>query len=55
MRIASSVVLTVILIAECAAAQSLADLARKEKERKAQQEHQPAVVVETDALRKGKV
>ena len=43
------------LLAQCAAAQSLADLARKEKERKAQQEQQPAVVVETDALRKGKV
>ena len=43
------------LLAQCAAAQSLADLARKEKARKAQQEQQPAVVVETDALRKGKV
>ncbi len=42
-------------MAECAAAQSLGELARKEKERKAQQEQRSAVTVETDALRKGKV
>lgn len=55
MRTASGLILTLVLMAECAAAQSPADLARKEKARKAQQEQQPAVVVETDALRKGKV
>jgi hypothetical protein len=44
-----------VVLAQCAAAQSLADLARKEKERKAQQGDKPAVEVETDALRKGKV
>lgn len=42
-------------MAECAAGQSLGELARKEKERKAAQEQKPAVTVETDALRKGKV
>lgn len=55
MKIASGVILTLALLAQAAAAQSLADLARKEKERKAQQDQKPAVVVETDALRKGKV
>jgi len=47
--------LTLALMAQCAAGQSVADLARKEKERKAKQDQPPAVVVETDALRKGKV
>jgi hypothetical protein len=47
--------LTLMLLAQCAAAQSLGELARKEKERKAQQGQTPAVEVETDALRKGKV
>jgi hypothetical protein len=55
MRTASGLILTLVLLAECAAAQSLGELARKEKERKAQQEQKPAVTVETDALRKGKV
>ena len=55
MRTASSVVLTLVLMAECAVAQSLGEIARKERARKAQQQEKPAVVVETDALRKGKV
>lgn len=42
-------------MAECAAAQSLGELARKEKERKAKEEQRAGVTVETDALRKGKV
>ncbi len=54
MRTALGTILTLVLVAQVAAAQSLADLARKERERKAQQER-PAIVVETDALRKGKV
>lgn len=55
MKTALGLMLTMALLAECAAAQSLGELARKEKERKAQQEQKPAVTVETDALRKGKV
>lgn len=55
MKTAIGLVLALGLLAECAAAQSLGELARKEKERKAQQEQKPAVTVETDALRKGKV
>ncbi|MBI4166361.1 MAG: hypothetical protein HY508_11570 [Acidobacteria bacterium] len=55
MRTTSGLILTLVLLAACAAAQSLGDIARKEKERKAQQERKPAVTVETDALRKGKV
>ncbi len=48
-------VIALTLMAQCAAGQSLGELARKEKERKAQQEQKPAVEVDTDALRKGKV
>jgi hypothetical protein len=55
MKTASRLILTLVLLAEFAAAQSLGELAKKEKERKAQQQQQPAVSVETDALRKGKV
>jgi hypothetical protein len=55
MRITLAWILALALLAPCAAAQSLADLARKEKERKAQEGQKPAVEVETDALRKGKV
>jgi hypothetical protein len=55
MKTASGLILFLVLLAECAAAQSLGELARKEKERKAQQEQKPAITVETDALRKGKV
>lgn len=46
--------MSLALLAQAAAAQSLGDLARKERERKAQQQ-KPAVQVETDELRKGKV
>lgn len=54
MRILGGCILSLALLAPLAAAQSLGDLARKERERKAQQQ-QPAVRVETDELRKGKV
>lgn len=54
MRRAIGTIFAFALLAQVAAAQSLADLARKERERKAQQE-KPSIVVETDALRKGKV
>lgn len=54
MRIAFGTILAFVLLTQLAAAQSLADLARKERERKAQQD-KPSIVVETDALRKGKV
>lgn len=47
-------ILTLILLAQAAAAQSLGELARKERERKAGGE-KPAVQIETDELRKGKV
>jgi hypothetical protein len=55
MKIVLGLVLTLMLLAQCAAAQSLGELARQEKERKAQQGQKPAVTVETDELRKGKV
>jgi hypothetical protein len=54
MRRLGTVIVSLILLAELAAAQSLGDLARKERERKAAQQ-KPVVSVETDALRKGKV
>ena len=53
MRTALQLMLTLALLVPCAAAQSLGDLARKERERKAQQQ-KAAVSVETDELRKGK-
>jgi hypothetical protein len=46
--------LSLILLAQLAAAQSLGDLARKERERRAKQQ-QPVVSVETDELRRGQV
>jgi len=55
MKTASGLILALMLLAACAAAQSLGELARQEKERKAQQGQKPAVTVETDELRKGKV
>lgn len=53
MKILGGCILSLALLAPLAAAQSLGDLARQERKRKAQQ--QPAVSVETDELRKGKV
>jgi hypothetical protein len=55
MKTVSGWVVIVLLLAQGAAAQSLGELAKKEKERKAQQQQKPTVTVETDALRKGKV
>jgi len=56
MRTALGLILTLVLLAPGAAAQqSLGELAKKEKARKAQQQQPPAVSVETDMLRKGKV
>jgi hypothetical protein len=55
MKTASGWILTLVLLTQGAAAQSLGELAKKEKERKAQQQQKPTVTVETDALRKGKV
>ena len=46
--------MSLVLLAQVASAQSLGDLARKERERKAKQE-KPSVQVETDEIRKGKV
>ena len=46
--------ISLILLAQTAAAQSLADLARKERERKAQQE-KPGVTVTTDDMRRGEL
>ncbi|MGA2630196.1 MAG: hypothetical protein ABSG54_08255 [Terriglobia bacterium] len=54
MRTALQLMLILALLVPCAAAQSLGDLARQERERKAQQQ-KAAVSVETDELRKGKV
>jgi hypothetical protein len=54
MRTTLQLMLTLALLVPCAAAQSLGDLARQERERKAQQQ-KAAVSVETDELRKGKV
>jgi hypothetical protein len=53
MNITCGSILTLVLLVQGAAAQSLGDLARKERERKAQQQ-KAAVSVETDELRKGK-
>lgn len=46
--------ISLVLLAQVASAQSLGDLARKERERKAQQET-PSVEVTTDHIKKGKV
>jgi len=54
MRSAWGLFISLVLLAQVAAAQSLGDLARKERERKAKQE-KPSVQIETDELRKGKV
>jgi hypothetical protein len=54
MRIGWGLFISVILLVQAAAGQSLGDLARKERERKAKQE-KPSVQIETDELRKGKV
>jgi hypothetical protein len=55
MRVLWGLIISLILVAQVAAAQqSLADLARKERERKAQQE-KPGVEVTTDELKRGKL
>jgi len=54
MKSAWGLIISLVLLAQVAAAQSLGDLARKERERKAKQE-KPRVQVDTDELRKGKV
>ncbi|MFB3921372.1 MAG: hypothetical protein ACE145_06595 [Terriglobia bacterium] len=54
MRTAWGLFIGLFLVSQLAVAQSLGDLARQERERKAKQE-KPSVQVETDALRKGKV
>jgi hypothetical protein len=47
-------ILSLVMLAQLAAAQSLGDLARKERERRAKQQR-PIVSVETDEIRKGQV
>jgi hypothetical protein len=47
-------ILSLVMLAQLAAAQSLGDLARKERERRAKQQ-QPVISVETDEIRKGQV
>jgi len=54
MKSAWGLFISLVLLAQVAAAQSLGELARQERERKAKQE-KPSIHVETDELRKGKV
>jgi len=54
MRSAWGLFISLVLLAQVAAAQSLGELARQERERKAKQD-KPSVHVETDELRTGKV